>query len=175
MNPGLTIEDTETLWPLLALTAFFVGALPIYARSVRRGNVPRDERIEQRRTGPFLGRYLMYYLLWVIGPIERMLIRRRVSPNLLTFCSLLLSVAAAVAIGAGRFGIGGWLYLFTGIFDIFDGRVARATQRVTRAGAFYDSVVDRWAEAFIFGGLAVLLPLPRGRWRWCSWRRRRRS
>jgi phosphatidylglycerophosphate synthase len=150
----IQLRATEPLLPLVVLTAIFLGGLPLFALHVRRHGLDRDERIEQRKTGPFLGRFLMYYLLWLIAPAERLLVRRGVSPNVLTFSSLLLSAGAAVLVGLGRFGMGGWLYLFTGIFDIFDGRVARATQRVTRAGAFYDSVVDRWAEALIFCGLA---------------------
>jgi phosphatidylglycerophosphate synthase len=146
--------NREPLLPLVGLTGLFILGLPLFALHVRRHGLPYDERIEQRKTGPFLGRWLMYYLLWVIAPVERLLVRLGVSPNALTLSSLLLSAAASLALASGRFGLGGWLYLFTGIFDIFDGRVARATQRVTKAGAFYDSVVDRWAEALIFCGLA---------------------
>jgi phosphatidylglycerophosphate synthase len=148
------IASTEPLLPLIVLTALFVLGVPVFALYVRKHGLPKDERIEKRKVGPFLGRWLMYYLLWLIAPIERLLIRMGISPNALTFSSLLLSSGAAVALAFGRFGLGGWLYLFTGIFDIFDGRVARATGRVTRGGAFYDSVVDRWAEALIFCGLA---------------------
>jgi CDP-diacylglycerol--glycerol-3-phosphate 3-phosphatidyltransferase len=46
------------------------------------------------------------------------------------------------------------LYLFTGILDIFDGRVARATNSVSAGGAFFDSVMDRYSEMIVFGGLA---------------------
>jgi phosphatidylglycerophosphate synthase len=145
--------STEPLLPVVALTALFVGGLPLFALHVRKHGLPFDERIENRKTGPFLGRWLMYYLLWLIAPVEKLLIRTGVSPNVLTFSSLLMSAGAAVALAFGKFGLGGWLYLFTGILDIFDGRVARATGRVTKGGAFYDSVVDRWAEALIFGGL----------------------
>ncbi|MCU1282543.1 MAG: CDP-alcohol phosphatidyltransferase [bacterium] len=61
----------------------------------------------------------------------------------------------------GWFDVGGWLYLFVGIVDLFDGRVARATGRSSRAGAFYDSVVDRYSECAIFVGLGVYY---RGSW-----------
>ena len=147
------IHSTEPLLPLFFISGVFILGLPLFALHVRRHGLPKDDRIANRRVGPFLGRWLMYYLMWMIGPIERLLIRLEVSPNALTFSSLLLSAAAATALALGRFGLGGWLYLFTGIFDIFDGRVARATGRVTKGGAFYDSIVDRWAEALIFCGL----------------------
>jgi phosphatidylglycerophosphate synthase len=147
------IQTTEPLLPLFVISGFFILGLPLFALHVRKHGLPKDDRIEKRKVGPFLGRWLMYYLLWIISPVEKLLIRLGVSPNTLTFSSLLLSAGAGVALALGRFGLGGWLYLFTGIFDIFDGRVARATGRVTKGGAFYDSVVDRWAEALIFCGL----------------------
>jgi phosphatidylglycerophosphate synthase len=151
---GWTVHSSEPLLPLVALSALFILALPLFALQVRRHGAPRDERIEHRKVGPLLGRWLMYYLLWLIGPVERGLVRLGVSPNVLTLSSLMLSGAAGVAVAVGQFGLGGWLYLFTGILDILDGRVARASGRVTRGGAFYDSIVDRWAEALIFCGLA---------------------
>jgi phosphatidylglycerophosphate synthase len=144
----------EPLLPLVVLTAFFIFALPLFALHVRRHGIKRDDRIEQRKVGPLVGRWLMYYLLWLISPVEKALVRLRVPPNLLTLSSLILSAGAAAAVAVGRFGLGGWLYLFTGVLDILDGRVARASGRATKSGAFYDSIVDRWAEALIFGGLA---------------------
>ena len=139
--------------PLVALSALFVLALPLFALHVRRHGLPKDPRIEGRQVGPLLGRWLMYYLLWLIAPIERLLVRLAVPPNLLTLGSLMLAAGAATALGFGWFGLGGWLYVFTGIFDILDGRVARAGGRATRGGAFLDSVADRWAEALVFSGL----------------------
>jgi phosphatidylinositol phosphate synthase len=148
------VSVPEPLLPLVVLSAFFILGLPLFALHVRRHGILRDATIEQRKVGPLLGRFLMYYLLWLMAPVERLLVRQNVAPNALTLVSLLLSAAAAAALALGWFGLGGWLYLFTGIFDILDGRVARASGRATRGGAFYDSIVDRWAEALIFAGLA---------------------
>lgn len=46
------------------------------------------------------------------------------------------------------------MILIAGLFDILDGRVARATNRVTKFGALYDSTLDRYGEVLIFFGLA---------------------
>ena len=43
------------------------------------------------------------------------------------------------------------------MLDMLDGRIARASGRQSAAGALYDSVADRWAEAFVFTGLAWYL------------------
>src|SRR5262249_5235343 len=40
-----------------------------------------------------------------------------------------------------------------GIFDMLDGRVARITNSVTKFGAFFDSVLDRYSDLVIFLGL----------------------
>ncbi len=47
------------------------------------------------------------------------------------------------------------MIIFSGFFDLVDGQVARATNRVTRFGAFFDSVVDRYSDASQFLGLLV--------------------
>ena len=55
---------------------------------------------------------------------------------------LLFRLAAVVIIGAG-------------IFDMVDGRVARATNQVTEFGGFFDSVIDRYSDVVLFFGLLV--------------------
>src|SRR5438874_6632818 len=42
-----------------------------------------------------------------------------------------------------------------GIFDMVDGRVARATGQVTTFGGFFDSVIDRYSDVALFFGLLV--------------------
>ena len=42
-----------------------------------------------------------------------------------------------------------------GLFDMVDGRVARETNRVTRFGGFFDSVLDRYSDLALFMGLLV--------------------
>src|SRR5207247_954567 len=50
---------------------------------------------------------------------------------------------------------GGFLLLFSGVFDMVDGRVAREGSMTTTFGAFYDSTLDRVGEAALFTGIAV--------------------
>lgn len=144
-----------TLLPALLCFVYFFGGVPLYWLHRRRVGVAVDPRIETRRRSLLIPKWLIYYLLWNIAPVERTLIRLRVSPNALSSFGFLLSLASSVTLARGWFDVGGWLYLFVGIVDLFDGRVARATGRVSRAGAFYDSVIDRYSESAIFVGLAV--------------------
>jgi phosphatidylglycerophosphate synthase len=148
MSPAL-----QPLAPAIALLAYFLVALAVYAVLARRRPLT-DQEVAARPASPLLGRYLRHYLIWVLSPYERLLVRARVPPNAVTLGSLALAAGGGVALAAGHFALGGWLYLATGICDILDGRVARATGRASRAGAYIDSVVDRYAELAIFGGLA---------------------
>jgi CDP-diacylglycerol--glycerol-3-phosphate 3-phosphatidyltransferase len=45
--------------------------------------------------------------------------------------------------------------LGAGLFDMVDGRVARETNRVTKFGGFFDSVLDRYSDMALFMGLLV--------------------
>jgi phosphatidylglycerophosphate synthase len=148
-------RSTITLLPAFLCFVYFCGGVPFYWLHRRRIGVAREARIETRPRSLLISKWLIYYLLWLMAPIERALIRWRVSPNALSSFGLLLSGAAGAALARGWFDVGGWLYLFVGIIDLFDGRVARATGRSSRAGAFYDSVVDRYSECTIFIGLGI--------------------
>jgi CDP-diacylglycerol--glycerol-3-phosphate 3-phosphatidyltransferase len=79
--------------------------------------------------------------------------RLGLSPNALTILGFGISVGAAVAAGFGAWIVAGLLVIFGGIFDLFDGALARATDRVSRLGAFLDSVFDRAGEAVIYLGV----------------------
>ena len=43
----------------------------------------------------------------------------------------------------------------SGFFDLVDGAVARASNRVTRFGGFFDSVIDRYSDLALYFGLLV--------------------
>ncbi|WP_394698043.1 CDP-alcohol phosphatidyltransferase family protein [uncultured Methanolobus sp.] len=75
------------------------------------------------------------------------------SPNSLTLLGLLISIWAAVAFSKGNLLVGALLILFSGLFDMIDGAVARAKDRMTAFGAVLDSVCDRYADAIIFVGI----------------------
>lgn len=91
----------------------------------------------------------------VIVLIVRGLIAAKVRPNTLTFIGLLINVAAAAALAAGEFITAGIIITFAAIFDMVDGRVARTTNNVTRFGAFFDSVIDRYSDLVLLIGLLV--------------------
>ena len=86
----------------------------------------------------------------------------RISPNVLTFMGLVINVIAAILFGyanaenqARMFRYAGLVVFAAGFFDLVDGRVARASNQVTRFGGFFDSVLDRYSDAALFFGLLV--------------------
>ncbi|MBS1815122.1 MAG: CDP-alcohol phosphatidyltransferase family protein [Acidobacteria bacterium] len=99
---------------------------------------------------------------WLLWKIVRGLALSRISPNTLTFIGLLINIAAAFFFGYARvenadrmFVYAGLVIIGAGIFDMVDGRVARATGQVSVFGAFFDSVMDRYSDVAIFFGLLV--------------------
>ena len=77
------------------------------------------------------------------------------TPDSLTLSGLVISGLAAFLASLGQLWGAGLVLVFSSIFDLFDGALARATGRVTRFGALLDSVVDRVSEAIVLFGLLV--------------------
>lgn len=91
----------------------------------------------------------------VIDRIVRALALSRIHPNVLTFFGLVINIVGAFLFAAGQFRWGGVVVAAAGLFDMVDGRVARETNRVTRFGGFFDSVVDRYSDLALYVGLLV--------------------
>ena len=91
----------------------------------------------------------------IINGIVWALALSRIHPNVLTFIGLLINMVAATMFAAGNFFWGGIVVLGAGLFDMVDGRVARETNRVTRFGGFFDSVLDRYSDLGLLVGLLV--------------------
>ena len=91
----------------------------------------------------------------VIRLIVHGLALSKIHPNVLTFLGLVINIAAAVLLAAGRFRAAGLVIIGAGLFDMVDGRVARETNQVTRFGGFFDSVLDRYSDLAVFMGLLV--------------------
>jgi CDP-diacylglycerol---glycerol-3-phosphate 3-phosphatidyltransferase len=92
---------------------------------------------------------------WMIDRIVRWLALSRIHPNVLTFLGLVINILAAWMFARGKFVGAGLVVVGAGLFDMVDGRVARATDRVTRFGGFFDSVLDRYSDLALFMGLLV--------------------
>jgi CDP-diacylglycerol--glycerol-3-phosphate 3-phosphatidyltransferase len=88
-------------------------------------------------------------------PVARVLLRAHVRPNHLTVAGLGVSILAALALAQGRLRVGALLLALAGLFDFFDGSLARLANSVSAFGAFLDSVVDRYSDLVVLLGVVL--------------------
>ena len=79
--------------------------------------------------------------------------RLGLTPNHLTLIGFGIAIVAAVAAAQHAWIAAGVLLVVGGVFDLFDGALARATGTTSRLGAFMDSVFDRAGEAVVYVGI----------------------
>lgn len=91
----------------------------------------------------------------VFEPIALAMGRLGLTPDALTLIGFGITVVGAILLATQQWLLGGIVVLVGGIFDMFDGTLARATGRVSRLGAFMDSVFDRWGEAIVYIGIII--------------------
>lgn len=104
----------------------------------------------------------------VLDPIAEFLNRIGLAPNTITILGLLGNVIGSILLINGRMTIGGLVILVTAPLDALDGTMARLrgenrTDSSSSFGAFLDSVIDRYAELAIYGGLLIYFSL-KGIW-----------
>lgn len=81
--------------------------------------------------------------------------RLGLTPNALTVIGFGISAVAAATAAAQLWLPAAILVIFGGSFDMLDGGLARAQNRVTRFGAFLDSTLDRWGEGVVYIGIVA--------------------
>ena len=105
---------------------------------------------QRENVDPFLTRFAKH-LKWV-------------NPNTLTWISLIFAVVAGVFFYFSHpdqelqnfYLYGAALFVFlNGFFDAIDGKVAKLTNKTSKRGDFLDHAIDRYADVFIVGGLAL--------------------
>jgi CDP-diacylglycerol--glycerol-3-phosphate 3-phosphatidyltransferase len=145
MTPSATLG-------LLAAAAL-LATMPFYGL-LAKGR-PRDAEVAKRPRTVLLGYWVRDWLMWVIAPLERLFLMLGLPPIAFNWTGVAFGLAAGVAYARGSFAAAGWMVLLGGAADIFDGRIARARGMVSKAGAFLDSTLDRFAETFAYAGLVV--------------------
>jgi len=90
-----------------------------------------------------------------VVPIALALGRLGLTPNALTVIGFLISAGAAAIAAYQGWLAAGIVVILGGSFDMLDGGLARAQNRVTRFGAFLDSTLDRWGEGVVYIGIVA--------------------
>ena len=91
----------------------------------------------------------------MVTPIALAMGKVGLTPNALTVIGFLISGVAAAAAAEQLWLAAAALVIFGGSFDMLDGGLARAQNRVTRFGAFLDSTLDRWGEGVVYIGIVA--------------------
>jgi CDP-diacylglycerol--glycerol-3-phosphate 3-phosphatidyltransferase len=91
-----------------------------------------------------------------VEPIMRWLTRRRIHPNVISTAGFVITCSSGYFFHQHHVGTAGFLILLGGLFDLFDGTVARRTGLASSFGAFYDSTLDRLSEIVVYLGLLSL-------------------
>ncbi len=114
---------------------------------------PSDPGLRKRRTFTgLIGAVCMFPLRAIIN----LCVRLRIHPNTLTLIGVIINVAAAWALGFGRFMLAFVIMLVANIFDFIDGKVAHLLQLQSEFGAFWDSTLDRFSDLALLTGLIFL-------------------
>ena len=94
--------------------------------------------------------------------ISKYLVKTSISPNFISFFSFIISMLGAFFFFLGGYinlVIGGILAQISSIVDGCDGEVARLKFQATGFGGWFDSVLDRHADAFLLFGLTYYVYL----------------
>ncbi len=103
----------------------------------------------------------------LLNPLIGLLEKTGITPNQITTIGFLINLAAAIVLIAGAeqadrnnyhyIAWFGFILLFAGVFDMLDGQLARRLNKMTKFGALFDSVIDRYSELVMFFGISYYL------------------
>jgi CDP-diacylglycerol--glycerol-3-phosphate 3-phosphatidyltransferase len=99
----------------------------------------------------------------LITPLARALAATRITPNGVTSLGFVVVAAGCYLVAGGELFIAGFVIGIGGVFDSFDGLVAKITGKASKRGAFLDSTLDRLSDALLFLAAAwyfIVLPVP---------------
>lgn len=99
----------------------------------------------------------------LLDPAGAFLNKLGLTPNMMTLIGLAGQLGAAVLLAFGEFRWGGLVVLIMAPIDALDGTMARLSGKTSRFGGFLDSVVDRYSELVLLGGLMVFY-IQQGQW-----------
>jgi len=89
----------------------------------------------------------------IFEPIALGLGRLGLTPDGLTLIGFAITTVGAILVGAQLWLLGGFVVFIGGVFDMFDGTLARATGKASPLGAFMDSTFDKAGEIIVFLGV----------------------
>jgi CDP-diacylglycerol--glycerol-3-phosphate 3-phosphatidyltransferase len=141
-----------SLTSLLVVLALLLLSMAVYALRGMRRDADAESKNAQFLGG--LADLVLHWFLWLVAPAATVSIRLGLTADFYNFAGLAFGAVAGLAVALGRLEVAGWALVLSGVCDILDGRIARATGATSRYGAFIDSLLDRYIELFFFVGFA---------------------
>lgn len=133
-----------------------LGGMALFSLQNRlRGSTPDTARVRQAGGSIFLNHWIKEYGYWWLRPQVRLLVAIGATPTAVTLGGLAIVLVGCAMVGCGYFGLGGLTILLGSLSDMLDGLVARARNMGSRAGEFVDSLVDRYSDVALIGGLVL--------------------
>lgn len=146
------MKDIYFAYCMLAQVVF--ATLLYGVRVVTRG-AAHSERVGNIGGTVLVSRGVMDWAYWAMAPVVRGLVAVGITPNVATWIALVLGLGAGVAAGFAMWGLTCLLAVWSTLFDILDGQIARITKTGSQAGEVFDAAADRYTEFAVLAGCAV--------------------
>ncbi len=134
------------------LSVSIMGAYGVHTVLVGR---EKDARVMRAGGSVLLSQWFLEAFYWSFRLPGRLFIRLGVTPDVLTWTSLVVTLGAGPAAALGHFSTAGAFVLVGAFFDSFDGMVARARNLSSDSGEMLDAVIDRYADVTPMVGLVL--------------------
>ena len=142
-----------SILPLIIVSEIVILLFAYFA--ITWGKRSKSKEALSRLHESFVGIFFIEFWYWITRPLLNFFKLINITPNGITAISILLSFVTGSLYAVGFIALGGWLLVISGTLDMLDGALARETNQVTKAGAFFDSCGDRYSDAFVFIGIAL--------------------
>ncbi|MSP19173.1 MAG: CDP-alcohol phosphatidyltransferase family protein [Bdellovibrionales bacterium] len=139
----------------IALLTIFALVVVAYSfKLIIKGRTQFD-RVNRQGGSVLMGKGLMEVGYWALQPIAKLLVFLHVTPNQISWASLVLGGISGTALAYGYFGFAALFACYSAFMDCLDGMVARMTEVASDAGEVLDAAVDRYVEFFFLAGLII--------------------
>jgi len=142
----------------IACSTILIGLLfaisGAYAVRVARAGTAHHARVDAEGKSALLAKGVMEMLVWGASPVVTACVKLRITPDAVTYSSLVLGTAAGAALATGHFGVGALLATVAAAGDAVDGLLARKLGVGSPAGELLDAAVDRYVDFALLAGVA---------------------
>jgi CDP-diacylglycerol---glycerol-3-phosphate 3-phosphatidyltransferase len=144
----------ELKYTLASALIIVLVAVAYGVRLAVKGRVHFD-RIDRQGGTLLLTKGSMELGYWMLQPVARLCVFLRISPNMVSWISLVIGFLAGAFLAVGHFGFAAMCATISGLLDSVDGMVARISGVASDAGEVLDAAVDRYVEFFFLAGLVI--------------------